>query len=150
MIKVRGFELEDMGFQPLPVFDVDEQVKDRMKDLHNLNLAYMYTLEADSSVVGVIGCAPIWPGVGEGFTLLNDRIYDYPKEVTQATREMIQVMFDGLRLHRMQCHVKADYEAGHKWAKGLGFKREGLMKKYLPNGEDAYMYGRTQEWVPQQ
>jgi hypothetical protein len=41
--------------------------------------------------------------------------------------------------------VDAGFGAGCRWAELLGFSLETPepMKKYLPNGRDAYLYART-------
>ena len=44
---------------------------------------------------------------------------------------------------RIQIEVKTDYRMGCRWAEALGFKREGLMRRWMPDGSDAYLYGRV-------
>lgn len=43
---------------------------------------------------------------------------------------------------RIETAVSTDFEQGHRWAKLLGFEREGTMKSYAPNGDDYDLYAR--------
>lgn len=52
-----------------------------------------------------------------------------------------------MRLHnyrRIETAVASDFEQGHRWAKMLGFEREGRMRSYTPDGRDCDLYARVQ------
>ena len=44
---------------------------------------------------------------------------------------------------RIDMEVHTPFEAGHRWARMLGFVREGTMRGYGPNGEDFDLYARV-------
>ena len=46
------------------------------------------------------------------------------------------------RLRRIETSARADFAAGCRWAKLLGFENEGLMRKYGADGSDHYRYAR--------
>ena len=47
---------------------------------------------------------------------------------------------------RLELIVDAEFVQGHRWTKLLGFKKESVeMKKYMFNGNSAYMYARVGE-----
>lgn len=45
--------------------------------------------------------------------------------------------------HRMALDVRQDFEAGHRFARLLGFQAEGVMRAYGPNREDHMLYARV-------
>jgi hypothetical protein len=44
---------------------------------------------------------------------------------------------------RIETTVKQNFDAGHRWAKMLGFKAEGRMSRFGPDGTDYQMYARV-------
>ncbi|ODU28989.1 hypothetical protein [Sphingopyxis sp. SCN 67-31] len=44
--------------------------------------------------------------------------------------------------HRIAMDVREDFDAGHRFAKLLGFEAEGLMRAYGPNRENHMLYAR--------
>jgi RimJ/RimL family protein N-acetyltransferase len=47
-------------------------------------------------------------------------------------------------LDRIQTVVDAEHTVSHKWVERMGFKNEGLMRKYL-GGRDFYRYALIRE-----
>ena len=45
-------------------------------------------------------------------------------------------------LKRVQTAIRSDFTVGKKFAKWLGLKEEGLMRRYGFDGSDQYMYAR--------
>jgi len=44
---------------------------------------------------------------------------------------------------RVEMAVEVNFEEAKRWAEMLGFKQEGFMHKYFPNGNDAFLYARV-------
>ena len=42
--------------------------------------------------------------------------------------------------------VRNDFEAGHRWAKLLGFRPSGFLRRYDDFGRDYVMYARVSPW----
>lgn len=105
-----------------------------------------YSLEVDDQIIGCAGVLPVWNGVGEAWTMLSERVR---KEFSLTMhREVRRIMIDVCerkKLHRLYCHVLTSYDAGHRWAKALGFKNEGTMKYFGPNKETMDRYAITFE-----
>ena len=59
----------------------------------------------------------------------------------EATRAAALVL-DACDLRRVECWVDVDFQAGHRWARLLGFEREGLMRSFSPDGRDHILYAR--------
>jgi hypothetical protein len=61
--------------------------------------------------------------------------------MTSITRAIVRFM-DGCGIRRIEAAVDAEYEISQRWHELMGFKREGLMDCYTPDGRDAYLYAR--------
>jgi RimJ/RimL family protein N-acetyltransferase len=96
------------------------------------------TVRNDGVIVGVGGINWYWEGVGEAWVILAKDA----KPVT-AYRSILRMFKSLLKNHewrRVQAVVRASWTKANRMAERLGFQREGLMKNYCPNGEDAVMY----------
>mgnify|MGYP003671506105 CR=1 FL=1 len=62
--------------------------------------------------------------------------------LTRAARRLFVKLGPHLNLRRLQIVVDVNREKAVQWADFLGFKREGVMKRYGPEGHDYYMYAR--------
>lgn len=54
----------------------------------------------------------------------------------------VRAWLDDQAAHRIAMDVREDFEAGHRFARLLGFKAEGLMRAYGPNRENHMLYAR--------
>ena len=52
------------------------------------------------------------------------------------------IFFDSLDYNRIELVADAHFDDSSKWATLLGFKLEGLMYEYFPNGRDGFLYAR--------
>lgn len=140
MIKVRKFIAFDVEmFKPLEIFH--DGAKQRTIWASQCG-AHVYTLFDDTGVMGIVGCSPLWPGRADMWSHLGDGIHRDPKEFSLEVGKLIEKQFVDLNLHRAEAHVKVGYEQGVKWVERFGFVREGIMKQYLPDKADAYLYAR--------
>jgi len=51
--------------------------------------------------------------------------------------------FKVLDYNRIEMYTDVRFAQASRWAKMLGFKAEGYMEKYFPNGDDALLYARV-------
>ncbi len=65
--------------------------------------------------------------------------------LSRGARRLFDKIGPYLGLRRLQIVVDVEREAAVRWAEFLKFEREGVMKKYGPEGHDYYMYARTYE-----
>ena len=82
----------------------------------------------------------IWKGVGEawlvGSKILNDRgIF-----LTRIISRRFKVIIKTQKYKRIQCVVHNKWKSSQKFVELLGFKNEGLMRKYGPDGFDYLRY----------
>jgi hypothetical protein len=67
--------------------------------------------------------------------------------MTSITRAIMRWLA-GCGIRRIEAAVDAEYEISQRWHELMGFKREGLMECYTPDGRDAYLYARIKRTAP--
>ena len=93
--------------------------------------------------IAAVGVTPCWPGRGQAWTILSDEVIrDHGLSLTRMTRWHLNDVTERGKLRRIEATVRAGHRAGHRWMHALGFKREGLMRRYGPEGEDHHLYAR--------
>jgi len=91
-------------------------------------------------VLACCGVVTIWNGVGHAWAMLSGDVG--ARGLLFVTR-CSRAFFDGCDYHRVQTHVDCDFHNGCDWAKLLGFKNEGRMERYGPDGRDCFMFARV-------
>jgi hypothetical protein len=90
----------------------------------------------------VAGFDQIRPGVWQDWLLSTPAAWDkYWRSVTKISRRVMDEMLQQ-GAHRLQCVSLASRIHAHRWYRPLGLEREGLLRAYGVNGEDAVMYSR--------
>lgn len=111
-----------------------------VKSLEFIDRSIAWTMVHEGEVVACVGIIHYWSGVAEAWTISSERVVRLKFSFHRTIMELIERVFQQFRLNRLQASVHADHEVSMRWLERLGFKNEGLMKKYLPTGEDAYRY----------
>lgn len=102
------------------------------------------TILHNKKPVAIFGLVLWAEGIWHWWGLLSDGVKECP---IAFHKECLRILKENMLRHnarRMQMDVRADYKMGRHWATALGFQCEGLMKKFGPNGEDHYLYARTE------
>lgn len=103
-----------------------------------IDSGHAYSLVDGDEVFACAGILPQWPGRSTCWALLGE----------VAGRRMVELHRAVLRsfeMHparRIETTVFTGFEEGHRWARMLGFEREGRMRAYAPGGEDCDLYAR--------
>ena len=145
MIKVIPFEPEHiMGMEPL----MDDactkammQSIEYLQALKRLGPAYSGFTD-DGKCVGAAGVKQINAKTYEGWALLAVDSKQHIKSILRAVELFVQNFFDYDVADRFQATVKMNFPQGHRFAKLLSFKPEGILHNYDQN-EDYMMYART-------
>jgi len=110
-----------------------------------------YTGFYGDHTVGFGGIRKYWNGVGEGWIMINQERPDVPslsfvkmmvKEIKEVLKNEIFVVNGYWRIHAY-CH-HATPNAG-KLLKAIGFKLEGILKRFNPDGTDSNLYSLVKE-----
>ena len=91
----------------------------------------------------VIGCAGVWmiePHRGIAWALLAEDIGKSIFHMHKAVKRFLEEV----EIQRIETAVDYNFHAGHRWAKMLGFRAEGVMRRFFPDGHDAILYARIQ------
>ena len=113
---------------------------------------YAYFLkEVGMSFTGLVNNKPIaaggvfhlWDGVAEGWVLATKDIYKYPVFCAKHIKQRTEIILKANKIKRIQTSVKADCDVALRFAKWLGFKKEGLMESYGPDGSDFVRFARV-------
>lgn len=94
-------------------------------------------------LAGIGGITPMWPGVANAWFGPTPLARRYPLALCEVARRAMDQARANNHLHRIECQVWAAHPTSHHWVRFLGFAREGLLRKYGPNGEDYVMYARV-------
>jgi hypothetical protein len=97
-----------------------------------------WTAFVDDEVVACGGTVEMWPGRHTAWMQLNKTSAPYMLFITKAAMAALQKV-EG----RIEMSVQSDFDAGHRWARMLGFGIETMyMLRYGPNGEMHTGYTR--------
>jgi hypothetical protein len=99
------------------------------------------TVMAAGKVIAIAGIAEVWAGRGAAWLLMADGA---GRRHMVALHRAVRAYLDGCGVRRVECYVDRDFLAGHRWARMLGFEREGLMRAFGAHGGDMVMYARVQ------
>lgn len=98
-----------------------------------------FTGLAGGQVVGIAGFMEQWRGRAVAWALLSESAGPHMVQISRAVdREIRRAPW-----HRVEAHVAPDFEAGIRLVRLLRFEFEGLMARFLPNGEDASLWARV-------
>ena len=149
MLKIIPFEPEHIyGMKPLAKEAFLEQALQNMEYLQSLK---RYTtafsgFTPDGKCVGAAGVRQITLKTYEGWAILSEDSSKNIKSILKAVDLFIQNYFEYDVADRFQATVKLSYEKGHRFAKLLKFKPEGILKSY-EEGADYMMYARVNTWL---
>lgn len=93
----------------------------------------------DGQIVGIAGVVPVWEGRAFAWSYLDVTAALHMLALTRAVRSYL----DTLPVNRIEMTVICGFEAGHRWAKMLGFELEApIMREFHP-GVDCSLYARV-------
>jgi RimJ/RimL family protein N-acetyltransferase len=95
--------------------------------------------EKDGKVIMVAGIVQAWPGCAEVWASVSRELADMPIAAGRATARFLPALVDGLGLWRLQATCSTQNVTSLRWLEWLGFECEGLMRRYCPDGSDAFL-----------
>lgn len=101
-----------------------------------------YTVMLDGEPVACMGVVPLTPYRAQAWALISEAWTPTMRMVTRAALGWLQQT----RYRRVEAVVSADFEAGHRWARMLGFEVEGGRRPaFMVDGSDGYTYARVRD-----
>lgn len=104
-----------------------------------------YSAFNGDDLVACAGVNILWPGVGEAWMVSTPNIFANKKFLHKSVKDILQRIINNHSLFRVQATVLFGFEKGRIWVERLGFKREGVMKKYDRDGNDYWLYAMVRE-----
>ena len=130
---------------------LSQPLNSKFLELRPEHKKYGYFLkEVGMSFTGLVNNKPIaaggvfhlWDGVAEGWVLATKDIYKYPVFCAKHIKQRTEIILKANKIKRLQTSVKANCDVALRFAKWLGFKKEGLMESYGPDGSDFVRFAR--------
>jgi RimJ/RimL family protein N-acetyltransferase len=141
-IKVIPFKIEHY-------LAVEKRAEIEQFDVEFFVRANRYFLEKFPSITGMVGDTYIacggfvllWPYTAELWAKVSPEAKPYSVEMNQIICNFITDTVQAFSLSRLQATVRKDFVTAKRWVEFLGFKKEGLLKKYF-NNHDYIMYSK--------
>lgn len=98
-----------------------------------------FTAMEDDRVLCMAGVLPYWEGRAEAWALLSGGLTRHFVRIHRAVLRFLETS----DIRRIETAVDANFPEAIIWAEKLGFKCEGLMPGYTPEGRDCLRYARV-------
>lgn len=92
----------------------------------------------DGRVLGCAGLVKQWENRAIAWSLLSGDIGNDFISIHKAVVRFLNLS----EYNRIEAFVDANFQQGHRWIEMLGFKCEGYMEQFNPDGGDAMLYAR--------
>lgn len=135
MIKVRlyeegdAFKVNTHSYYPE---GSKENVNARAKNQNSVFLTFL----KDGEPIGVCGISPMMAHSAEVLMLISEELQKHPKFLHKFIKTELENTAKVNNLTRIQATTFANFEAGKRWLKRLGFEQEGLLRRFGANGQD--------------
>tara|TARA_R100001530_G_scaffold135677_1_gene113509 strand:+ start:543 stop:974 length:432 start_codon:yes stop_codon:yes gene_type:complete len=141
MIEIKRFKLRHLvDFEPkYPFPNIMKNMEFNMADSNRECLSLM----REKKLICVAGINYLRPGAGEVWLVPGIAVDKYKFEFYKTVRWLLdEYLIDHKKLHRLEMAIEDKWEKGIRWAKSLGFEREGFMKQWSPDKKDHILYAR--------
>ena len=145
MISIQPFKADHAEFilsQQLNFNELYLKPEHRKYALYLQQMGMSFTAFASNKPIAAGGIYLPWENVAEGWDMATHEVWNYKLAIARHFKKKTDVLIETNNIKRLQTSVKADFWHGQKFAKWMGFEREGLMKNYGPDGSDYIRYAR--------
>jgi len=99
----------------------------------------------NDEIVGCGGIDLLWEGVGEVWLMLSYEVNKYPIKTFEVIRDGLAKLIEDNGLWRVQAWCRKEFIQAHTLFQHLGFKVEGIAKKYAADGVDCFLYAKVKD-----
>ena len=100
------------------------------------------TVMNDGEPIACFGVHEVWGTNGEVWVALSEKVLEaHMKTLVVVTRRALDDM--NKMYKRLQCYIEASNERALSFVEHFGFRCEGLLEAYGPQGEDFCVYARV-------
>lgn len=104
-------------------------------------IEFCYALEHEGRLMGIGGIRLINTTTAWCWIDATPEAKNHIIRVYRIIRDWMQILVEQHKLKRLQAYIEPDFPEAIRMAQHLGFKKESIMKNFLPDG-DALMYVR--------
>jgi len=143
-------DIEVIAYEPKHAIEIkvrphDEALKGseeyaKWAEINAIGGAFSGRRKSDGKIMACAGIRVLWPGVGEAWAIFSDEVEKYPKEAYVLVAHFALQLIKDFGLKRLQAYCDTDNPLAVKYLENLGFKREGLLRKYARDGKDQFIY----------
>lgn len=103
-----------------------------------------YTGIHNSVILGVFGVQVIWEGRGQFWLMMVDDFKEHINgmKALLIMKQKVNWLIEKNKLWRAEAIIRPDFPQAIKMIEFLGFKRESMLEKYMPDKTDGYLYVR--------
>ena len=145
MIDVRPLKAEDIlwviengvkefGIKVIPNEDIKAKAKEREES------GQCRTGWVNGEIIGCAGIDILWEGVGEAWLMLTPAVHTHLTDSWLCIQKGFKELIEKNKLRRVQAWGRIGFDECHILFKHLGFKPEGIARKYTPDGVDCILY----------
>lgn len=98
-----------------------------------------FSAQVDGEIIASLGIIPQWEHRAIAWGLIGARANRHLLSVHKAVERFLKMS----EYRRIETSVATNFAEGHRWARMLGFEREGTMRAYTPEGFDCDLYARV-------
>jgi len=109
------------------------------------NTPFACTASDEAGVILVAGVYELYPGVAECWGLIGKRFGEYSISIHRKALDILETLHNDYGYYRLQMMCQADFKEANRWARMLGFKEEGVMRRYGIWDTDYVLYAKIQE-----
>lgn len=100
-------------------------------------------IDEEGKVIAIGGVTFLWEGVGSGWVLTSELLLKHKTWTHRAIRNILDITEGAHNLHRIESIILKEHKVSMRWAERLGFKQEGLLRKYNSQKQDHWLYARV-------
>ena len=100
-----------------------------------------FTLRNEGKVLCIAGVLRMHAQAGTAWTIMAPGCWGHMGRIGHMFRDYL----DTLDYRRIDMLVRAEFAAGHRWARRLGFTHEAVLHAWAPDGGDMVMHARIRE-----
>lgn len=134
---LKGLQAREFESRELDLLD---NLEGRTRDY--LSRGMGYTCFIGSQVLVIAGMFIQWRGLAEVWSITTPLVTAYPLAFHRAISHGLKVMAQSMGIRRIQVAIHADHQVSHRWIQRLGFKWEGAMPGYGPDGATYVRFAR--------
>lgn len=135
--------IEVVGYRPQHLAQIQIRKEDgyKPKEVGGMAVTCLFM----DKPIAILGGFPLGPTCYHVWGIVSSDIQKNPVSFHKETLKLLNTMQDKFKLRRIQLDVRCSFLRGQHWAKSLGFKPEGIMRKFAADGEDCILYSRVTE-----